>query len=49
MLAKPRKRPNGELVDETKWVEYTGMDRAELIKKGCVTLVKDRLKARKAV
>jgi hypothetical protein len=34
VLAKPRKRTNGELVDETKWVEYTGMDRTALIKKG---------------
>jgi hypothetical protein len=49
VLAKPRKRPNGELLDETKWVEYTGMDRAALIKKGCGTLFNDRLKARKAV
>jgi hypothetical protein len=34
VLAKPRKRTNGELVDETKWVEYTGMDRTALITKG---------------
>jgi hypothetical protein len=33
VLAKPRERTNGELVDETKWVEYTGMDRAALITK----------------
>ena len=34
VLAAPLERTNGERVDEKKWVEYTGMDRTALIKKG---------------
>jgi hypothetical protein len=34
VLAAPLERTNGELADEKKWVEYTGMDRTALISKG---------------
>ena len=47
VLAEPRTRTNGELVDETKWVEYTGMDRTALITKARQMMRADWVKARK--
>jgi hypothetical protein len=45
VLATPRNRTNGERLDETKWVEYTGMDRAALIMKGYALMKGDWVKA----
>jgi hypothetical protein len=49
VLDNPRKRTNGELVDETKCVEYTGMDRTALIKKGYKMMRSDWEQACKVV
>jgi hypothetical protein len=43
-----RKRTIGELVDEKKWVGYTGMDRKALVRKGHMVLDRDWAKAKKA-